>query len=98
MCADISMYSSYKVTRGSFVLMGNGSHASVHGVGMVDLKFTSEKIVHLKNVHHVPSINKNLVSGSCRCFSTTPTEAYPRGGEFVGRVSPRLGTRRCKGT
>ncbi len=61
-CADISMFSSYQVTRTSSMLMGNGSHASVHGVGTVDLKFTSGKIVRLKNVHHVPSINKKLVS------------------------------------
>ena len=47
--------------------MGNGSHASVHGVGMVDLKFTSGKIVQLKNVQHVPAIKKNLVSGSLLC-------------------------------
>src|SRR6266508_3005881 len=51
----------------TYVLMGNGSHAFVHGVGTVDLKFTSGKIVRLKNVHHVPSINKNLVSGSLLC-------------------------------
>jgi hypothetical protein len=44
-------------------MMGNGSYASVHGVGTVDLKFTSGKIMQLKNVQHVPSINKNLVSG-----------------------------------
>ena len=54
-------------SRDSGVLMGNGSHATVHGVGTVDLKFTSGKIVQLKNVHHVPSINKNLVSGSLLC-------------------------------
>jgi hypothetical protein len=29
-------------------------------------------------------------------FYHTPTEGYPRGGEFVGRVSPRSGTRRYK--
>jgi hypothetical protein len=45
-------------------MMGNGLHATVLGVGMVDLKFTSRKIVQLKNVQHVPSIKKNLVSGS----------------------------------
>jgi hypothetical protein len=28
----------------------------------VNLKFTSEKIVQLKNVQHVPTIRKNLVS------------------------------------
>ena len=63
-CADISLFTSYQAFRGSSVLMGNGSHASVHGVGTVDLKFTSGKIVQLKNVQHVPTIDKNLVSGS----------------------------------
>ena len=47
--------------------MGNGSNAAVRGVGTVDLKFTSGKTVRLKNVQHVPSINKNLVSGSLLC-------------------------------
>ncbi|WVZ50226.1 hypothetical protein U9M48_001500 [Paspalum notatum var. saurae] len=46
------------------VLMGNGSAASVLGTGTVDLKFTSGNIIQLKNVQHVPSMNKNLVSGS----------------------------------
>ncbi|KAK1650018.1 hypothetical protein QYE76_067823 [Lolium multiflorum] len=49
--------------RGSSVMMGNGLHATVRGVGTVDLKFTSGKIVQLKNVLHVPSIKKNLGSG-----------------------------------
>ena len=44
--------------------MENRSHASIRGVGMVDLKFTSGKIVQLKNVQHVPTIRKNLVSVS----------------------------------
>jgi hypothetical protein len=48
-------------------MMGNGSHAFIHGVGMVDLKLTSENIVQLKNMQHVSSINKNLVSGSLLC-------------------------------
>ena len=47
--------------------MGNGSRASVHGVGMVNLKLTSEKTVQLKNMQHIPSINKNLISGSLLC-------------------------------
>src|SRR3954469_21814589 len=61
------MFSSYQVRGTQTVLMRNGSHASVHGVGMVDLKFTSRKTVRLKNLHHVPSINNNLVSGSLPC-------------------------------
>ena len=66
-CADASLFSSYQVTGTGSVLMGNGSNALVRGVGTVVLKFTSGKIVRLKNVHHVPSINKNLVSGSLLC-------------------------------
>jgi hypothetical protein len=42
--------------------MGNGTHASVRSVATVDVKFTSRKIVQLKNVQHVPTIRKNLVS------------------------------------
>ena len=47
--------------------MGNGATASIHGVGTVDLKFTSGRIVQLKNVQHVPAIKKNLVSSSLLC-------------------------------
>ena len=47
--------------------MGNRSHVCVLGVGTVILKFTSGKTVLLKNVQHVPSIKKNLVSGSQLC-------------------------------
>ena len=63
-CADISMFSSYQGLQGVSVLMGNGLHASVRGVGTVHLKFTSRKIVQLRNVQHVPTIRKNLVSVS----------------------------------
>jgi hypothetical protein len=48
-------------------MMGNNSHVTVLGVGTVDLMFTLGKIMRLKNVHHAPSINKNLVSGSLLC-------------------------------
>jgi hypothetical protein len=47
--------------------MGNGSYARVLGVGTVVLKFTLGKMVLLKHVQHVPSIRKNLVSGSMLC-------------------------------
>jgi hypothetical protein len=50
------------------MIMGNRSYASVRGVDMVDLKLTSGKIVQLKNVQHVPYINKNLVSGFLLCM------------------------------
>jgi hypothetical protein len=63
-CSDVSLFSSYEVARDSSVMMGNQSHASFHGVGTINLKLTLGKIVQLKNVQHIPSINKNLVSGS----------------------------------
>jgi len=66
-CADLSLFSSYQATGRGSVLMGNGASASVLGVGTVDLKFTSGRIVQLKNVQHVPAIKKNLVSGSLLC-------------------------------
>jgi hypothetical protein len=66
-CSDASLFSYYQVTRDSSVMTGNGSHAFVHGVGTVDLKLTSRKIMQLRNVQHVPSINNNLVSCSILC-------------------------------
>jgi hypothetical protein len=49
------------------MMMAKVSHTSIRGVAMVDLKLTLEKIVHLKNVQYVPTISKNLVSGSLFC-------------------------------
>ncbi|WVZ51499.1 LOW QUALITY PROTEIN: hypothetical protein U9M48_002643 [Paspalum notatum var. saurae] len=66
-CADISLFSSYLVGGTGALLMGNGSHARVLGVGTIVLKFTSGKTVLLKKAQHVPSIKKNLVSGSQMC-------------------------------
>jgi hypothetical protein len=43
-CADVSLFSSYQLLQGSYVLMGNGSHASVCGDRTIDL------VVQLKNV------------------------------------------------
>ena len=63
-CSDILLFTSYQGERTCSVLMGNGSAAPALGVGTVELKLSSGKIVHLKNVQHVPSINRNLISGS----------------------------------
>jgi hypothetical protein len=66
-CADISLFSSYQCKGTGALLTGNGSHARVLYVGTVIMKFTSGKTVLLKNVQHVPSIKKNLVSVSLLC-------------------------------
>jgi hypothetical protein len=47
--------------------MGSISAAFVLGVGTVELKLTSGKIVHLKNVQHAPTIKRNLISVSLLC-------------------------------
>ena len=65
--ADVSLFTSYQAGRTGALLMGNGSHARFLGAGTVVLKFTSGKTVILKNVQHVPSIKKNLVSASQMC-------------------------------
>jgi hypothetical protein len=47
--------------------MKNGSHVRVLGIGTINLKLTSGKTTRLKNVQHVSTIKKNLVSGSLLC-------------------------------
>jgi hypothetical protein len=66
-CADIFLFSSYQIGGTAALLMGNGSHARVLGVGTINLKFTLGKTVQLKNMQYVPTIKKNLVSGSLLC-------------------------------
>jgi hypothetical protein len=66
-CSDLNLFSTYQVANGCSVLMGNGSRVVVQGVGRVDLKLTSRKTLSLKNVQHIPGINRNLISGSLLC-------------------------------
>ncbi|GJS79358.1 zinc finger, CCHC-type containing protein [Tanacetum coccineum] len=64
-CKDRCWFKTYEsLNNGSILHMGNESIALVHGRGCVDLRFSSEKIVSLFNVLHVPNIRKNLVSSS----------------------------------
>jgi hypothetical protein len=66
-CANISLFSSYQVGGTESFFMRNGSHACVLDVGMVNLKLTLRKTVRLKNMQHIPTIKKNLVSDSLLC-------------------------------
>ena len=81
--------------------MGNGSHAHVLGAGTVVLKFTSGKTVLLKNMQHVPSIKKNLVSSSQMCrdgfkivFESNKC-VVSRHGIFIGKCYDCGGLFRC---
>jgi hypothetical protein len=90
-CSDASLFSFYQVTRDSSVLMENGSHASFRDAGTIDLKLTSGKTVQLKNVQHVLSINKNLVSGSLlyrdgfKVVLESNKFAVSKCGQFIGK-------------
>lgn len=44
------------------VFMGNSSTSKIVGIGIVLLPLTSGKTLTLKNVYHILSIRKNLVS------------------------------------
>ena len=64
-CNENSFFNTYEpVDDGTILYMGNSSTATIKGKGIVDLEFTSGKIVSLTNVCHVPEVRKNLVSGS----------------------------------
>jgi hypothetical protein len=49
-CVKASLFSSYQVIWTRALLMGNGSHTCILGVGIVIMKFTSGMTVQLKNV------------------------------------------------
>ena len=63
-CSDRSWFSSYQVSNGRTVIMANGAETRVLGVGQVNLKLTSGKVLTLHGVQHVPNIRRNLISGS----------------------------------
>ncbi|KAL0300940.1 UNVERIFIED_CONTAM: Retrovirus-related Pol polyprotein from transposon TNT 1-94 [Sesamum radiatum] len=63
-CADKSLFVSYQTITGKTVSMGNSSTAEVLGIGSVDLKFPSGRILSLKRVHHVPTVRRNIINGS----------------------------------
>jgi hypothetical protein len=90
-CADVSLFAFYQVGRTGALLMGNGSCAHVLGAGTVNLKFTSGKTMLLKNVHHVSSIKKNLVSSSMMCrdgykiILESNKYVVSRHGTFIGK-------------
>ncbi|XP_077221974.1 uncharacterized protein LOC143855796 [Tasmannia lanceolata] len=65
-CANKSLFSTY-TARSESVAMADRSSAAVLGVGTVVVELTSGKTLTPKDVKHVPSIAKNLISGSLPC-------------------------------
>ncbi|KAL0365385.1 UNVERIFIED_CONTAM: Retrovirus-related Pol polyprotein from transposon TNT 1-94 [Sesamum angustifolium] len=93
-CADKSLFVSYQAITGKTVSMGNSSTAKVLGIGSVDLKFPSGRILSLKRVHHVPTVRRNIISGSVIVregyelafkFNKVVIQQF---GNFVGKETP----------
>nr|GEY64005.1 hypothetical protein [Tanacetum cinerariifolium] len=65
LCNNKRLFHQFEeVTDGGQVYIGNNGTARVVGNGKVFLKFTSGKILALNNVLYVPSLRRNMVSGS----------------------------------
>jgi len=63
-CSNLSLFSNYQVLGSRTVTMENNDVAPMLGVSRINLKLTSEKTLILQDVHHVPEIRRNLISGS----------------------------------
>ncbi|XP_075640499.1 uncharacterized protein LOC142612270 [Castanea sativa] len=64
-CSEKKLFSTYNlVGNGRNIFMGNSSTSKIEGIAKVVLKMTTSKFFTLKDVLHVPKIQKNLVSGS----------------------------------
>ncbi|GKF13210.1 hypothetical protein Tco_0054672, partial [Tanacetum coccineum] len=65
LCNNRGLFHDFEeVKDGERVFMGNSQTSGVLGKGKVRLKFTSGKTLALNNVLYVPSLRRNMVSGS----------------------------------
>ena len=64
-CLETKMFSTYNpMGNGGKIFMGNSLTSKIEGIGKVVLKMITGKFLTLKDVLHVPEIQKNLVFGS----------------------------------
>jgi hypothetical protein len=53
---------NYELINGDSVLMGNGVACKIVGVGAVRIRMHDKIVRTLKNVRHVPDLNKSIIS------------------------------------
>ncbi|CAJ2651892.1 unnamed protein product [Trifolium pratense] len=76
---------------GECVFMGNSATAGVLGKGKILLKLTSGKTLSLSDVLYVPSLRRNLISGSClnraglKLVFEADKVVITKNGNFVGK-------------
>ncbi|KAA0055836.1 ty1-copia retrotransposon protein [Cucumis melo var. makuwa] len=91
-CTNRELLHDYEDTAdGECVFMGNSATAGVIGKGKVILKLTSGKTLSLSNVLYVPSLRRNLVSGSLlnraglKIVLEGDKVVLTKNGDFVGK-------------
>lgn len=97
-CNVRSWFSNYQESSGGDVILGNDLVAKVMGRGRIILEFTSGKDLVLNNVLHVPTIRRNLISGSIllsvgyRIVMESNKVVISKNNVFIGKgyVSERL--------
>ena len=62
MCPRIDWFSSYQEFNGGNVLLGNNMSCSVVGIGTVAINMFHGMTRTLKEVRHVPNLERNLIS------------------------------------
>ena len=66
LCANKELFHQIEdADDGECVFMGNSATAGVLGKGKILFKLTSGKTLSLSDVLYVPSLRRNLISGSC---------------------------------
>ncbi|KAL0288025.1 UNVERIFIED_CONTAM: Retrovirus-related Pol polyprotein from transposon TNT 1-94 [Sesamum calycinum] len=72
--AEMKLPEKFLAIIGRTISIGNSCTAEVLGIGSVDVKFPSKRILSSKRVHHVPTIRRNIISGSMIHLSTSIPE------------------------